>query len=280
MLLSANSLNDGKKHGINLGDIRSFAIKNFIGFTKYFTEGGFINLINNKKEVFNTRFSQIINEDTENENAVRELAEVGEEETRNQLISFDKINPSLLLFQENGEHFSIISNLKDREETQRYLQLMRTQDFRYQMPVLKDNTAQNIFLSQLQIVLNLKNDIGNPEDKKGQKEEENQNKNQEFYQKEKKYDDDSYEEEEESEEEKVNDYKKIEITDTRLKSLFEIAGNYVFTADNYFKMALILLRIRAKIPVIMMGETGCGKTSLIRKLSEMLNNGDKNKMKI
>ena len=45
-------------------------------------------------------------------------------------------------------------------------------------------------------------------------------------------------------------------------------------------MALILLRIRAKIPVIMMGETGCGKTSLIRKLSEMLNNGDKNKMKI
>ena len=30
----------------------------------------------------------------------------------------------------------------------------------------------------------------------------------------------------------------------------------------------------------MMGETGCGKTSLIRILSEMLNNGDKKKMKI
>ena len=29
-----------------------------------------------------------------------------------------------------------------------------------------------------------------------------------------------------------------------------------------------------------MGETGCGKTSLIRKLSEMLHNGDKNRMKI
>ena len=35
-------------------------------------------------------------------------------------------------------------------------------------------------------------------------------------------------------------------------------------------MVLILLRIRANIPVIMMGETGCGKTSLIRKLSEMI----------
>ena len=63
-------------------------------------------------------------------------------------------------------------------------------------------------------------------------------------------------------------------------SLSEIAGNYVFTADNFAKMILILLRIRANIPVIMMGETGCGKTSLIRKLSELKNNGDSNKMKV
>ena len=45
-------------------------------------------------------------------------------------------------------------------------------------------------------------------------------------------------------------------------------------------MVLILIRIRSGIPVIMMGETGCGKTSLIRKLSEMKNNGAKDKMKI
>ena len=38
-------------------------------------------------------------------------------------------------------------------------------------------------------------------------------------------------------------------------------------------MCLILIRLRARIPVIMMGETGCGKTSLIRKLSELQNNG-------
>jgi len=64
------------------------------------------------------------------------------------------------------------------------------------------------------------------------------------------------------------------------KTLKEIAGSYVFTADNFVKMALILLRIRANIPVIMMGETGCGKTSLIRKLSELINNGSTDKMKI
>ena len=64
------------------------------------------------------------------------------------------------------------------------------------------------------------------------------------------------------------------------KTLLEIADDYVFTADNFFKMVLILLRIRAGIPVIMMGETGCGKTALIRKLSQLLNNGSKNKMKV
>ena len=64
------------------------------------------------------------------------------------------------------------------------------------------------------------------------------------------------------------------------KSLEEICGNYVFTADNFVKMVLILLRIRSNIPVIMMGETGCGKTSLIRKLAELKNDGNAEKMKI
>ena len=63
-------------------------------------------------------------------------------------------------------------------------------------------------------------------------------------------------------------------------SLEEIAGDYVFTPDNFVKMILILIRIRSGIPVIMMGETGCGKTSLIRMLSQMQNKGEKNGMKI
>ena len=67
---------------------------------------------------------------------------------------------------------------------------------------------------------------------------------------------------------------------TGLKSLEEITNNYVFTEDNFIKMIFILMRIKAKIPVIMMGETGCGKTLLIRKLSEIMNNGDEDKMLI
>ena len=64
-----------------------------------------------------------------------------------------------------------------------------------------------------------------------------------------------------------------------LISIKDIIGYYVITPDNFFKMLLILLKIREKVPVIMMGETGCGKTSLIRKLDELLNNGE-DKMKI
>jgi len=68
----------------------------------------------------------------------------------------------------------------------------------------------------------------------------------------------------------------VEKRDTRggEKSLEEIAGNYAFTPDNFIKIIIILLKIRAKVPIIMMGETGCGKTLFIRKLSEMLNNGE------
>lgn len=40
------------------------------------------------------------------------------------------------------------------------------------------------------------------------------------------------------------------------------------------KMVLLIYRIRANIPVIIMGDTGCGKTALITKLSQLLNNGE------
>ena len=51
---------------------------------------------------------------------------------------------------------------------------------------------------------------------------------------------------------------------------------YVITNDNFRKMVLIIYRIVANIPVILMGETGCGKTSLIRELNKLLNDGKEN----
>ena len=70
----------------------------------------------------------------------------------------------------------------------------------------------------------------------------------------------------------------VEKEENGLKSLLSILNyktdNYVITNDNFTKMILLVYRILADIPVIIMGETGCGKTALIIKLSQLLNNGE------
>jgi hypothetical protein len=42
---------------------------------------------------------------------------------------------------------------------------------------------------------------------------------------------------------------------------------YALTSDNLLKMVLIYQRIQGRIPVVLMGETGCGKTSLVSFLA-------------
>ncbi|KAH3751698.1 hypothetical protein DPMN_186267 [Dreissena polymorpha] len=49
--------------------------------------------------------------------------------------------------------------------------------------------------------------------------------------------------------------------------LNKMCDQYALTPDNLLKMVLIMLRIQANVPVVVMGETGCGKTSLIRYLA-------------
>ena len=73
-----------------------------------------------------------------------------------------------------------------------------------------------------------------------------------------------------------NPINKNESNPNNLNNIKDIIGYYVITPDNFLKMLLILLRIRENVPVIMMGETGCGKTSLIRKLYELMNDGEDN----
>ena len=93
---------------------------------------------------------------------------------------------------------------------------------------------------------------------------------------------------------KSNDYKSSENYLQRMKELLNIpnevekdegdkkslisiveqdGSNYVITNDNFKKMILLIYRIKANVPVIIMGETGCGKTALITKLNQILNNG-------
>ena len=70
-----------------------------------------------------------------------------------------------------------------------------------------------------------------------------------------------------------NDLEEDEKDKKSLLSILDI-DSYSIIEDNYKKMLFLLYRIQANIPVIIMGETGCGKTSLIIKLNKMFNNGE------
>ena len=48
-------------------------------------------------------------------------------------------------------------------------------------------------------------------------------------------------------------------------------SDYALTFDNMIKMIAIFFRVKANIPVILMGETGCGKTSLLNYLAAAAN---------
>jgi len=53
-------------------------------------------------------------------------------------------------------------------------------------------------------------------------------------------------------------------------NLFEALKYYIFTYDNYLKFIFIIMKLRADLPVILMGETGVGKTALIKILINSL----------
>ena len=212
-------------------NVRSFIVNSFIKLTSHFTEGAFTDLLQSQDKVSMAKLG-IYDENKDLNNAIKNLAREAKD-----VISFDKIDPSLIFFHEKGgESFSIITNKsKDDKEYKEMLNLKNSQ-FDYGMVGFTElpnyrKYEQIDFLEELHEILEVKNTV---------KKSENQ--------------------------------KKV--------SMEEIAGDYVFTPDNFVKMVLILIRIRSGIPVIMMGETGCGKTSLIRKLSELKNEGDKQKMKI
>ena len=50
--------------------------------------------------------------------------------------------------------------------------------------------------------------------------------------------------------------------------------SYVLTVDNLIKILAIQMRFRCGIPVVIMGETGCGKTRLIRYMCDLARQGE------
>ena len=231
-------------------NLREIMVRSFIENTIHFTQGAFDKILREQIETYKIKIEQgNYDENKQEEIAVKALSEPGD------IISCKKINPPLVFFHEGeGQDFSIITN--DDQTTEEYNRLLQ----------LKKG-----FVRYQNLVYKLSKSNKREEEPKELKHYTKFDRQELFW-----------------EEIKqilsiknpvYNKDKKKEKDGKNLRSIEEIVGEYVFTADNFIKMILILLRIRENIPVIMMGETGCGKTSLIRKLSELINNGEK-KMEI
>ena len=216
--IKINNYEDIKIEKFKITYVRKIMIENLIKLTLYFIKGPFTKIILNQKSAITQIFGEF-NKEKINEIANKYLSNIDEER-----ISFEKINPSLVFFNEDVQTFSIITTSKKGDEE--YMQLLRLYNSQNnindkEIPLINyRNLTHEQFLSEVKNVLNLN---------------------------------------------------KLSIE--RIKN---IIGSYCFTSDNFIKMILILLRIRAGIPVIMMGETGCGKTSLIKTLSALLNQGQMN----
>jgi hypothetical protein len=85
--------------------IREFAIKSFIKITKHFTEGAFTKIVKSQKKTHDYLFGQY-DENKDNDKGMEDLANADHE-----VVSFDKIDPSLIFFHEGeSQLFSIITN--------------------------------------------------------------------------------------------------------------------------------------------------------------------------
>ncbi|XP_017573370.2 E3 ubiquitin-protein ligase rnf213-beta isoform X2 [Pygocentrus nattereri] len=71
---------------------------------------------------------------------------------------------------------------------------------------------------------------------------------------------------------RVNKLKKISLV-VGVNEQFDPDPTYELTADNVMKMLAIHMRFRCEIPVIIMGETGCGKTRLVKFLCDLQREG-------
>ena len=220
--------------------IRSLIINKFIELTRYFTQGAFTELLNEQKGI-----QTLINSKSNEKEKIDKANELLEK-SKHESISFEKMDLALVFFHggDNSNFFSIITNKKIDDPT--YIDLLNLKNFQSGKDIIKRINIQNKKRIKLDCIEKL-NDYRN-------------------------FKQTDFLEELKSILDIKNPIEKKE-NDNNIISLKDITKDYVFTEDNFIKMCLILIRLRANIPVIMMGETGCGKTCLIRKLSEMQNNG-------
>ena len=239
----------GKERNLS---VRVDCVKAFINITSYFTKGAYGKLLNSQD------INVALQEGNSDEKAINLLTD------NKDIVSYDKINPSLIFINDDEQSLTIICTMEpNTTEYKKLHSLYNSMNYQGIKPLINYKTLGRIeYLTEIKHVLNLKNEVNEDypiySDITPQEKLEIENK---------------IIAENPNIDKKSKEFKKLyderAPVDKIYKNLIDVVGSYVFTGDNFIKMILILHRIRANIPVIMMGETGCGKTSLIRIISEL-----------
>ena len=228
----------GKENAKKLLYLRKFIINSLVQVTKLFLVGPYESLLKNQE----------INKKLMNETDENKEKAINKELTINiNSVSFDEIKPSLIVFNEDGESCTIITTCSEQDSEFQDLQnLYNLQDPEYLANINKGKSKSDKNV-QAQVKTN-------PVSKLKRFRELSRNEILD------------------------NVFNFLNLNDLSEIEKKRILGNYVYTPDNFIKVVLILLRIRVNIPVILMGETGCGKTTLIEMASKLIHRGKINSL--
>ena len=282
--------------------LRKIIIDSLIKVTKHFTIGPYEELIKSQR-----RTKEILNSEKEDEESY-----LGHLYLDIRSVNYDDINPSLVTFNKDGNSITIITTSDENQEDYKNLNDLYisqslefskkfAKEIRKKMPELREKYKQFMENS----INNKKINLGDYDDmeyisyllsdqifKKNKKKEIIPNKNNNNIIELDEIESSSISFSSKSINKEIPNLKNIkslepdEILEKLLmflnvnglseKQMKFIVGNYIYTPDNFIKVILILMRLRAKIPVIMMGETGCGKTALIKMAYKLINLGNVN----
>ena len=226
-----------------ISNIRKLIISNFISLSKIFTSSPFDSVLLKKIDSIDLfgKYDEAL--------AIKEgMNDLANEKIKKQIFSFEKIKPSLVFFNLDNQSLSIISNEDKNKEEYKNLKILWNSS--------KQKALKFDFLQWIQIL-----------------------KHENFFDLDDLIDYKSLNHESFLEQIKILfNLNNLKIED--LKKICEQQGNYIFVSDNFIKMVRILLNIEAKIPVILMGETGVGKTKLLEMLSILCGKGESNWKKL
>ena len=198
----------------NLRQIRSFFIKCLINVTKHFISSAYTDILEEQK-IANKRQNENYDEDAALEEAKIKLQ-------KKDIVSYDKIDPSLIVFNSDGQSLTFVctgnESQIEKNQINKFLKIQTNNKILH--PPNYKNFKSEEFYEELINLLDLKRKIIPKEG--------------------------------------ITDINKLkekyplyyqEYNNKMWQSMDEIVNSYIFTSDNFIKLILIITRIRTNLPL-------------------------------